>query len=877
MSFRLNSFNVSVLSEMKDIQTILVMSREDSDLFEKEIPILDFDSDLGHESSTHSLDNLLEVGNAASISMMDWTERLIEMSNATEEEAPSSQRKDDQMTMVTLNFAVTSATDLITDFNSASVTTRCLQREATTSSSDAFYTSNLFENQTRGLHSMNDTLLNAGRDQQNFQWSSSTLNHILPTDIQILSDPHIPSFSNSMDCIPLQNTSSNYILPNSSQTLSETFNSSKSSKADYNQSYRTEFLEQTNEPNPIPPVLSLAMLLEEDNVNDDNNVSTFVVNPSRQRLNTWTRTGTKCHNCSASVPKENSLSRHLPSACPPLVSNSMKDLASKSPKINLFDNIVHQRNPKSTPKASGKVSSFFSQDPTISSSDITRSISSQSNMPETDYEVRRNMPETDYEVRRNMPETDYEVRRNMPETDHEDISQSFTKLCQTPEVRSTLNWEPEFLSLTDMDIQSEIEVVENIQMDIGDLNTPTAIPKDALVQNIQIPDLQTQFQRRPSQQYSHLQKPTSSFNLLPEVTVNQSDPFPEPFSTLSDSQLSIQAEDKSMLENSFLPQSSEHISFNEEKYLPHFGKYDDNTETTIDSHKPQEHFVTASKTITNTDTSIQDLTLVNMHSSRPFSKPILSELSCDALLSPGDVDRTFLGGTKSQNSQLYSSSFDCSSTDLSSSISSSVPDGDIHEDVSIKGNLLKNKLRSRLKAKGAALETRADIASIETSGSSSTADVKSFASASSSTNTYSSKRKSDDDISEARTSKKSCVSSSSNMSDSESSDEDETTLYFLQNQTADAKNKKSAVKKEAEEEDEETKLAKREKNRIAAQKCRHKKRDRIESLTRQVQRLEGRQDRIRCEVDRLSEEREQLEEMLRVHSFVCRREQHSDK
>ncbi|XP_013069205.2 serine-rich adhesin for platelets-like [Biomphalaria glabrata] len=835
---------------MKDIQTILVMSREDSDLFEKEIPILDFDSDLGHESSTHSLDNLLEVGNAASISMMDWTERLIEMSNATEEEAPSSQRKDDQMTMVTLNFAVTSATDLITDFNSASVTTRCLQREATTSSSDAFYTSNLFENQTRGLHSMNDTLLNAGRDQQNFQWSSSTLNHILPTDTQILSDPHIPSFSNSTDCIPLQNTGSNYILPNSSQTLSETFNSSKSSKADYNQSYRTEFLEQTNEPNPILPVLSLAMLLEEDNVNDDNNVSTFVVNPSRQRLNTWTRTGTKCHNCSASVPKENSLSRHLPSACPPLVSNSMKDSASKSPKINLFDNIVHQRNPKSTPKASGKVSSFFSQDPTISSSDITRSISSQSNMPETDYEVRR----------------------NMPETDHEDISQSFT-----PEVRSTLNWEPEFLSLTDMDIQSEIEVVENIQMDIGDLNTPTAIPKDALVQNIQIPDLQTQFQRRPSQRYSHLQKPTSSFNLLPEVTVNQSDPFPEPFSTLSDSQLSIQAEDKSMLENSFLPQSSEHISFNEEKYLPHFGKYDDNTETTIDSHKPQEHFVTASKTITNTDTSIQDLTLVNMHSSRPFSKPILSELSCDALLSPGDVDRTFLGGTKSQNSQLYSSSFDCSSTDLSSSISSSVPDGDIHEDVSIKGNLLKNKLRSRLKAKGAALETRADIASIETSGSSSTADVKSFASASSSTNTYSSKRKSDDDISEARTSKKSCVSSSSNMSDSESSDEDETTLYFLQNQTADAKNKKSAVKKEAEEEDEETKLAKREKNRIAAQKCRHKKRDRIESLTRQVQRLEGRQDRIRCEVDRLSEEREQLEEMLRVHSFVCRREQHSDK
>ncbi|KAK0046853.1 serine-rich adhesin for platelets-like isoform X2 [Biomphalaria pfeifferi] len=689
---------------------------------------------------------------------------------------------------------------------------------------------------------MNDTLLNAGRDQQNFQWSSSTLNHILPTDTQILSDPHIPSFSNSMDCIPLQNTGSNYILPNSSQTLSETFNSPKSSKADYNQSYRTEFefLEQTNEPNPIPPVLSLAMLLEEDNVNDDNNVSTFVVNPSRQRMNTWKRTGTKCHNCSATVPKENSQSRHLPSACPPLVSNPMKDVASKSPKINLLDNIVHQRNPKSTPKASGKVFSFFSQYPTISSSDISS-------------------------------------QRNMPETDYEDISQSFTKLCQTPEVRSTLNWEPEFLSLTDMDIQSEIEVVENIQMDIGDLNTPTAIPKDALVQNIQIPDLQTQFQRCPSQQYSHLEKPTSSFNLLPEVTVNQSDPFPKSFSTLSDSQLSIQAEDKSMLENSFLPQSSDHISFNEEKYLPHFGKYDDNTEKTIDSHKPQEHFVTASKTITNTDTSIQDLPLVNMHSSRPFSKPILSELSCDALLSPGDVDRTFLGGTKSQNSQLYSSSFDCSSTDLSSSISSSVPDGDIHEDVSVTGNLLKNKLRSRLKAKGATLETRADIASIETSGSSSTADVKSFASASSSSNTYSSKRKSDDDISEARKSKKSCVSSSSNMSDSESSDEDETTLYFLQNQTADAKNKKSAVKKEAEEEDEETKLAKREKNRIAAQKCRHKKRDRIESLTRQVQRLEGRQDRIRCEVDKLSEEREQLEEMLRVHSFVCRREQNSDK
>ncbi|XP_012935895.2 mucin-3A [Aplysia californica] len=81
-------------------------------------------------------------------------------------------------------------------------------------------------------------------------------------------------------------------------------------------------------------------------------------------------------------------------------------------------------------------------------------------------------------------------------------------------------------------------------------------------------------------------------------------------------------------------------------------------------------------------------------------------------------------------------------------------------------------------------------------------------------------------------------------------------------------------KKKTEEETEETRLAKREKNRLAAQKCRHRQRTKIETLSKQVTRLEDKQSRVKTEVERLREEREVLEEMLRAHDCVC---QNKDK
>ena len=64
-------------------------------------------------------------------------------------------------------------------------------------------------------------------------------------------------------------------------------------------------------------------------------------------------------------------------------------------------------------------------------------------------------------------------------------------------------------------------------------------------------------------------------------------------------------------------------------------------------------------------------------------------------------------------------------------------------------------------------------------------------------------------------------------------------------------------------------LEKREKNRLAARKCRNKKRDKTESLLKDVSRLEEKQERIKQEVQRLRDERETLEEIINVHGMVC--------
>lgn len=72
-----------------------------------------------------------------------------------------------------------------------------------------------------------------------------------------------------------------------------------------------------------------------------------------------------------------------------------------------------------------------------------------------------------------------------------------------------------------------------------------------------------------------------------------------------------------------------------------------------------------------------------------------------------------------------------------------------------------------------------------------------------------------------------------------------------------------------EAEDPAKTLEKREKNRLAAQKCRNKKRDKAEALQKNVTRLEERQEKLKEEVRKLRDERETLEDIIQVHGMVC--------
>ncbi|XP_067681911.1 cyclic AMP-dependent transcription factor ATF-3-like isoform X2 [Haliotis asinina] len=64
-------------------------------------------------------------------------------------------------------------------------------------------------------------------------------------------------------------------------------------------------------------------------------------------------------------------------------------------------------------------------------------------------------------------------------------------------------------------------------------------------------------------------------------------------------------------------------------------------------------------------------------------------------------------------------------------------------------------------------------------------------------------------------------------------------------------------------------LERKEKNRVAAQKCRNKKRERAEHLENDINRLENKQDHLKEEIQRLQDEREHLEEVINIHSVVC--------
>ncbi|XP_050407074.1 cyclic AMP-dependent transcription factor ATF-3 [Patella vulgata] len=70
-------------------------------------------------------------------------------------------------------------------------------------------------------------------------------------------------------------------------------------------------------------------------------------------------------------------------------------------------------------------------------------------------------------------------------------------------------------------------------------------------------------------------------------------------------------------------------------------------------------------------------------------------------------------------------------------------------------------------------------------------------------------------------------------------------------------------------EEEERRQLRREKNRVAAQKCRGKKRERADNLEGAVARLENKQSRISAEIAKLQNEKEHLEDLISVHQTVC--------
>ncbi|XP_069118034.1 uncharacterized protein [Argopecten irradians] len=71
------------------------------------------------------------------------------------------------------------------------------------------------------------------------------------------------------------------------------------------------------------------------------------------------------------------------------------------------------------------------------------------------------------------------------------------------------------------------------------------------------------------------------------------------------------------------------------------------------------------------------------------------------------------------------------------------------------------------------------------------------------------------------------------------------------------------------DEEEKRRIERREKNKLAAQKCRSKKRKVADSLEEETERLEEKQGRLKEEIQRLRDERDHLAELVKVHSSVC--------
>ncbi|XP_060077121.1 uncharacterized protein LOC132556703 [Ylistrum balloti] len=71
------------------------------------------------------------------------------------------------------------------------------------------------------------------------------------------------------------------------------------------------------------------------------------------------------------------------------------------------------------------------------------------------------------------------------------------------------------------------------------------------------------------------------------------------------------------------------------------------------------------------------------------------------------------------------------------------------------------------------------------------------------------------------------------------------------------------------EEEERKRIERREKNKLAAQKCRSKKRKVADTLEAETEKLEEKQEKLKDEIQRLRDERDHLMELVKVHSSVC--------
>jgi len=71
-------------------------------------------------------------------------------------------------------------------------------------------------------------------------------------------------------------------------------------------------------------------------------------------------------------------------------------------------------------------------------------------------------------------------------------------------------------------------------------------------------------------------------------------------------------------------------------------------------------------------------------------------------------------------------------------------------------------------------------------------------------------------------------------------------------------------------EDEESVAIRRERNRIAAQRCRQRRRDRIDKLEKICERLEGDGDKLQCEIGTLQKEMNDLQRILTNHKCMAK-------